>query len=650
MRRGCRGIAAVVGCGLAVGAGAGAPARALAGPAPAGELRVNQVGYAMYEAKVAVLMTARPAGRSRVAVTGPSGRTVLRVRVGHDRGGWNREFRHVYSVEFSALRRPGRYRLRIGQGRGAAVSPTFVVGSPRALYEQLAANTLSFFRTQRDGPGVPPGPLGRLPSHLADLAAAVDRPPAYDRAGVVVPLRPAGGPEDVSGGWFDAGDYLKFVETASFADVAIEVSALRHPAPSVAPAATAEARWGTDWLLKMFHQDTGALDGQVGIGDGRGDAVLGDHDLWRLPQADDRLRVRPGSPEYLDRYRPVLRFSDPGQPISPNLAGRLAAAFGLCSQLFRSTDPGYADRCLLAGQTVFDRARLTGLHGLQTTDPFAYYPEGPWRDDMGLGASELYLATAQDPGLRGLPHPAPAFYLQPATAYAADEMTSGEGGADSFTLYQVAPLLDSEISRVLADDERRHPGDTDNYAVQEPNVRADLAGQLTALERLAAHDPFGLADLNGHSDSVAHALGVAATAGFYDKLTGTRRFARLASTERAWVLGTNAWGSSFVIGAGSTFPHCPQHQVANLAGSLSGHGRILLGGTVDGPTDASALSLGLPDGHRTCPSRRAGSFARFDGRGAGYLDSALSSASSEPSDDLAALALLAFTHASGEAG
>ena len=29
-------------------------------------------------------------------------------------------------------------------------------------------------------------------------------------------LERIGGPVDVSGGWFDAGDYLKFVETASY--------------------------------------------------------------------------------------------------------------------------------------------------------------------------------------------------------------------------------------------------------------------------------------------------------------------------------------------------------------------------------------------------------------------------------------------------
>jgi endoglucanase len=45
-----------------------------------------------------------------------------------------------------------------------------------------------------------------------------------------------------------------------------------------------------------------------------------------------------------------------------------------------------------------------------------------------------------------------------------------------------------------------------------------------------------------------------------------------ASAQRwlANILGTNSWGSSFIVGDGSTFPNCIQHQVANLAGALDG--------------------------------------------------------------------------------
>ena len=50
------------------------------------------------------------------------------------------------------------------------------------------------------------------------------------------------------------------------------------------------------------------LYAQVGIGTGSEEfGFVGDHDVWRLPEADDRLNVRPGDSEYYIKYRPVFR-------------------------------------------------------------------------------------------------------------------------------------------------------------------------------------------------------------------------------------------------------------------------------------------------------------------------------------------------------
>ena len=115
-----------------------------------------------------------------------------------------------------------------------------------------------------------------------------------------------------------------------------------------------EAKFGTDWLLRMWDDPTRTFYYQVGIGSGNAKTV-GDHDLWRLPQADDTF----GGTDPLYRYirnRPVFRHGAPGSPISPNLAGRDAAVFGLCYQIFKTSDPAFANRCLLAGVHIFDLA------------------------------------------------------------------------------------------------------------------------------------------------------------------------------------------------------------------------------------------------------------------------------------------------------
>ncbi|MFC8670648.1 glycoside hydrolase family 9 protein [Streptomyces sp. NPDC057199] len=48
------------------------------------------------------------------------------------------------------------------------------------------------------------------------------------------------------------------------------------------------------------------------------------------------------------------------------------------------------------------------------------------------------------------------------------------------------------------------------------------------------------------------------------------RYTAFAGRQRGWALGANAWGTSFVIGAGEVHPHCPEHQLANLRGSHDG--------------------------------------------------------------------------------
>jgi endoglucanase len=117
---------------------------------------------------------------------------------------------------------------------------------------------------------------------------------------------------------------------------------------------TAEAKFGMDWLLRMWDDPTRTFYYQVGIGTGNAKTV-GDHDLWRLPQADDSFGGTDPAYRYI-RNRPVFRAAAPRSPISPNLAGRDAAVFGLCYQLFKTSDPAFADRCIHAGVHIFDLA------------------------------------------------------------------------------------------------------------------------------------------------------------------------------------------------------------------------------------------------------------------------------------------------------
>ena len=169
-------------------------------------------------------------------------------------------------------------------------------------------------------------------------------------------LSPLGVRVDASGGWWDAGDYLKFLQTESYTDGVLLSGVRDFPAQMASSSTgadfTAEAKFGAQFLLRMWDDPSRTLYYQVGIGEGNG-KTAGDHDIWRLPQADDTF----GGTDPVDRYirnRPVFRAGAPGSLISPNLAGRDAAALAECYVVFKTSDPTLAGRCITAAEHIFD--------------------------------------------------------------------------------------------------------------------------------------------------------------------------------------------------------------------------------------------------------------------------------------------------------
>lgn len=627
-------LAAAAALGLA-GSGAAGPVRAY--------VRVDQVGFATGAPARALLLSSGPLPGARFAVLAADGSVVRRGAAGRSLGRWSARFPVVEALDLGRLPGPATDRVVVTRGGATlAVSPPFQVAAPAALYAPLVGNAVRFLRAQRDGPDVDPTLLGRRPAHLLDAHATLFATPRYRGDVLAGALAPAGGTIDASGGWFDAGDYLKLFETASFTDVLLLAALRDHPRafPDL-PAAQAEARFGLDWLLRMWDPARGRLAYQVGIGDGNA-RVVGAHDMrWHLPQADDVLRAPRGRGAWYVAHRPVLvTGGGRGRTVSPNLAGRGAAAFALCDQVFRVSDAALARRCLSAARSLYAHARTTHVGRLVTAAPSDYYPEQEWRDDMELGGVEIARALADGAG--GRYTRAAAVYRRRAAYWADAYMSSPLAGTDTFNLFDVGALAHAELAWTI------DRWDDADLGIGRGELVADLRDQLALWERVSRRDPFGLGDDYTDGDVAQHALGLAWEARAYDAIARTTRFAAFAQHQLDVALGANAWGSSFVVGTGTTFPHCLHHQVANLAGSLDGTGALLLGATVPGPAAAALRGLGgTPDGARACPARGGNPFARFDGRGARYVDAVAASPSVEPSDDAAALALAAFAQAAG---
>ncbi len=112
-----------------------------------------------------------------------------------------------------------------------------------------------------------------------------------------------------------------------------------------------------------------------------------------------------------------------------------------------------------------------------------------------------------------------------------------------------------------------------------------------------------------------------------------------------WVLGANAWGVSFLVGAGETFPWCPHHMVANLAVGADGTHPVLRGAVVSGPNAVSGSDEGLDEAFpemAPCPADGGDRYATFTGHGSRFVDDVRAWQTDEPAIDMTAIAAWAF--------
>lgn len=695
-------------------------------------VRVNQVGYEAGDGPFrAYWMATVPESGALFSVLNSRAASVYTAAVGPLLGRWSHSARltyQVYALDFTVPVGTG-YTISV-MGPAAAVSPRFPVDSPAALYGGLLLNTLFFYETERDGRDYIRNALRTAPGHLNDENAAVYEIPPLDSNDFIdnippaSPLVSAGVPNiDASGGWWDAGDYMKYIETTSYTVALMEIGirdfpgkmgrgAPKHPpAPpdsisyagdsgSGAPASsdfTSEAQFGIQWLMKMWDDKTNTLYYQVdnsqdwdyyGLGNPSSSTglcggtystpfcLITEYDIWTLPQAADDFSLKelglPGNPEpcyeyntYYICHRPVLPAGPPGSLISPNLAGRLAADFAEYYQLFRSTNPQSTNRALEDAEQIFeladtsypDPAPSVGSGScrkcLLTVLPFDGYPETVWDDDMELGATELYFALQSAGGEQNLPsgllHTDTRHYLRLAAQFARNYITnvSNTGNGDTLNLYDVSGLAHFELYRAL-----RMAGDPSDLAVSESGILQQLLNQVGAAIAQAGSDAWGFGDV-WTSDTTSHGAGLSVMASEAYYLTHNQDYNTYSQRWLANILGANAWGSSFIVGDGSTtFPNCIQHQVANLAGALhgtSGGTPILWGAATEGP--ASAATSGIVPGMILCPKSGADPFAIFNGNDgkynpgqvAVYRDNMQSYSTTEPAIDLTATSFLMWS-------
>jgi hypothetical protein len=160
-------------------------------------VRVNQVGYLSSDTKIAVAFSNDNLDGLTFSVVRISDGGVAfgPQAMGADQGTYC-AFSHNYRLNFSSLQASGTYTLRLSDG--TTESPTFVVSDD--AYSGIPAAMLNFLRAQRCGAN----PFIPATCHTSGAATNLDAKGVDD-----------GQVYDMSGGWHDAGDYIKFLVTVS---------------------------------------------------------------------------------------------------------------------------------------------------------------------------------------------------------------------------------------------------------------------------------------------------------------------------------------------------------------------------------------------------------------------------------------------------
>ncbi len=360
---------------------------------------------------------------------------------------------------------------------------------------------------------------------------------------------------DLTGGWADAGDGIKFTHPMSYAAGQLGWAVYEYrdafEKSGQIDDILDEIKWATDFFIKA-NPSPEVLYYMCGYNES-------DHSVWVAHEMLDYMT---------DRKSFVLNAQTPGSDV----AGSTAASLAIASLIFEKTDPEYAEKCLKHAKQIFafgDKYR--GINPLDTL-----YPSGGYIDDLAWGAIWLYIKTNDSTYLDKAKEILPATKLGGGHTHCWDDVSYGAG------------LKLAQLTK-----------DPEYIKVVEKNLDSWMPdGSIT-------YTPGGLAWLSQWGS-----LRYATTAAFLafvwsdDDTVCTpskkQKYHDFAEKQVNYALGDNPRGGSYVVGFGEKAPVHPHHRTAHGSWTSqletpSYHRHILYGALVGGPGSDDAWKDDIKD-------------------------------------------------------
>jgi len=507
-------------------------------------IEVNQVGFLPGAAKWAAVPATSAA--SFTVREEASGREVFAGTLGPPVR-WAPADDAVRLADFSALTRAGVYRLHAD---GVPDSPRFVVAAD--AYSALEAAAIRAYYFNRAGialdrqyAGRHERPAGHPDTHVLVHASAASA------------SRPEGSVVRSPGGWYDAGDYNKYVVNSGITVYELLAAWEHFPgffkllsvglpeSGNGVPDLLNEVHWNLAWMLTM--QDPG--DGGV-------------YHKLTGKQFDGAVLPHQATAE---RY-----------VVGKSTAATLdfAAAMAMASRVYAPYDdawPGFSHRMLAAAQAAWAWAKAHPAEiyrqppDIHTGD----YADSRLEDEFSWAAAELYIATRDD-----------AYW----TAMHADRapMTVPAWGDVGALAWISLAQHRAELTRIA------------DRALIEGRIRSLahelLQDWLASPYRLSMRD----SDFRWGSNAIALNRALVMIQGY--RLDGDLRLLDAAQAALDYVLGRNPLGLAMVTGVGTRSPQHPHHRPSMARADGAPVPGFLVGGPNPGQQDRASCKARYASG------------------------------------------------------
>ncbi|MBP3506621.1 MAG: glycoside hydrolase family 9 protein [Lachnospiraceae bacterium] len=356
---------------------------------------------------------------------------------------------------------------------------------------------------------------------------------------------------DLTGGWYDAGDHVKFnlpmSYTASMLGWSLYEDYDAYEESGQLGYALANLRWANDYFIKCHPEDE-VYYYQVGNGSS-------DHSWWGPVEV---LELQMERPSY------CVTADAPGSAVTAETAASLA----ICSIVFKDTDSAYSEECLKHAESLYAFAdKYKSDAGYTAADGF-YNSWSGYYDELAWAGAWLYLATNNKEYLTK----AESYYPQAGQDYdwamCWDDVHIGAA-------VMLAQITDKDVYK---------------NAVEQ---HLDYWSTGTSSGERITYTPQGLAWLDSWG-SLRYATTTAYIAAVYSEWEGcpsskANTYFDFAVSQANYALGDT--GFSYLIGFGEDYPQNPHHRTAqgsysNNMNEPAGERHTLYGALVGGP-DAS---------------------------------------------------------------